>query len=108
MSNVVEYILNLKSNQFESGVGSAITSTNKLDSAMSSAKNAAMGFFGAYAGFEFLSSSVEMFNNAAKASAQLDSALRSTANAGNLNRKALDEQADALMHKSLIIPTVVI
>jgi len=101
MASIVEYILNLKSNQFESGVSSAIGSTNALESAFDKVKTTALGFFGLYQGFEFVSKSVDMFNDAAQASAQLDASLRSTANAANLNRKALDEQADALMHKSL-------
>lgn len=101
MASIVEYILNLKSNQFESGVSSAIGSTNALESAFGKVKSTALGFFSLYQGFEFISDSVREFNEAAQASAQLDASLRSTANAANLNREALDKQSEALAQKSL-------
>jgi phage-related minor tail protein len=56
---------------------------------------------GAFAGIEFLKGSVEAFNESEQASAQLDATLKSTANAANLNREALDEQALSLMNTSL-------
>jgi hypothetical protein len=72
-----------------------------LDSAFDKVKTTALGFFGVYEGLAFINKSVDMFNESAQASAQLDATLRSTANAANLNREALDKQADALMKKSL-------
>lgn len=101
MTNVAEYILQLQSRQFESGMASAIGSTNALDSSFSRLKSTALSFVGAFASYSFLEGSVSAFNEAAQASAQLDATLRSTSNAANLNRKALDEQAEALMQKSL-------
>jgi hypothetical protein len=101
MANIVEYILGLKSDGFQSGINGAIGSTRALDSAFDKVKTTALGFFGAYEGLAFINKSVDMFNESAQASAQLDATLRSTANAANLNREALDKQADALMKKSL-------
>lgn len=101
MTNVAEYILQLQSRQFESGMASAIGSTNALDSSFSRLKSSALSFVGAFASYSFIEGSVSAFNEAAQASAQLDATLRSTSNAANLNRKALDEQAEALMQKSL-------
>jgi hypothetical protein len=75
-----------------------------LEGKMNLIKTAAMGIGTAIAGFatfEFLKGSVEMFNEAAQASAQLDASMISTANAANLNREALDAQAESLMKKSL-------
>lgn len=57
--------------------------------------------FGAIAIGDFLKESVAMFNDSAQASAQLDASMRSTANAANLNREALDAQAESLMNVSL-------
>lgn len=81
--------------------------SGKLNAANNAAKGleSTMGLIGravaAFAGFSFLKGSVEMFNESAQASAQLDASLRSTANAANLNREALDAQAEALMNTSL-------
>lgn len=101
MGNIVEYILSLKSNQFESGISQADRSTHALENSFNSLKNTALGFFGAFAGYEFVSNSVKAFNDSAQASAQLDASLKSTSNAANLNREALDEQAESLMKLSL-------
>jgi hypothetical protein len=101
MANIVEYILGLKSDGFQSGINGAIGSTRALDSAFDKVKTTALGFFGAYEGLAFINKSVDMFNESAQASAQLDATLRSTANAANLNRDALDKQSEALMKKSL-------
>ena len=101
MANIVEYILGLKSDGFQSGINGAIGSTRALDSAFDKVKTTALGFFGAYEGLAFINKSVDMFNESAQASAQLDASLRSTANAANLNRDALDKQSEALMKKSL-------
>jgi hypothetical protein len=101
MANIVEYILGLKSDGFQSGINGAIGSTRALDSAFDKVKTTALGFFGAYEGLAFINKSVDMFNESAQASAQLDASLRSTANAANLNRDALDKQSEALMRKSL-------
>lgn len=59
------------------------------------------GAVGIFASFEFLKSTVEDFNEAQQASAQLNATMKSTANIAGLNRKALDEQAEALMNTSL-------
>ena len=101
MANIVEYILGLKSDGFQSGINGAIGSTRALDSAFDKVKTTALGFFGVYEGLAFINKSVDMFNESAQASAQLDATLRSTANAANLNRDALDKQSEALMKKSL-------
>lgn len=101
MTNLVEYILSLKSSQFNKGIGDASAQVNKLEASLASVRNAAIGFIGAFASVEFLKGSIEMYNESAQASAQLDATLRSTANAANLNREALDAQANALMKVSL-------
>lgn len=101
MTNLVEYILSLKNSQFNKGLGDSEGHINKLETSLASVRNAALGFIGAFASVEFLKGSIEMYNESAQASAQLDATLRSTANAANLNRDALDAQADALMKTSL-------
>jgi len=101
MTNLVEYILSLKNSQFNKGLGDSEGHINKLETSLASVRNAALGFIGAFASVEFLKGSIEMYNESAQASAQLDATLRSTANAANLNREALDAQADALMKTSL-------
>ena len=101
MTNLVEYILSLKNNQFNSALGDSDGQVNKLERSLASVRNAAIGFIGAFASVEFLKGSIEMYNESAQASAQLDATLRSTANAAHLNREALDAQAEALMKTSL-------
>lgn len=85
-----------------------LTLNDLLSGKLNAANNAAKGLestikkiLSAYGAFNFLKGSVEMFNESAQASAQLDASLRSTANAANLNREALDAQAEALMNISL-------
>lgn len=67
--------------------------------------NAALGAVGVVLGGvaigAFITDAVEAFNESEQASAQLDATLRSTANAANLNREALDAQSAALMNNSL-------
>lgn len=93
--------MKLQSNEFDSGIEKANKSTSALDHSFASLKSTIGGVVAGLASFEFLKSSVESFNSAAQASAQLDASLRSTANAAGLNRKALDEQSAALMRASL-------
>lgn len=50
---------------------------------------------------EFFKGSIEAFNAADQKAAQLTATLKSTANAANLNREALDAQALSLMKQSL-------
>jgi len=96
MKQDVEYFLTLKD-----------MLTRKLESANIAAKvlETTMGALGVAAGgfatYKFLEGSVEAFNESAQASAQLDASLKSTGNAANLNREALDAQADAIMKTSL-------
>ena len=92
----VQYTLSLKD---------LMTSKLKEANVAATALESTMGILGvaagAFAGIEFLKGSVEAFNESEQASAQLDATLRSTGNAANLNREALDAQALALMNTSL-------
>ena len=94
--NNVQYTLSLK-DLMTSKLNEANIAATALESTMGILGAAA----GAFAGIEFLKGSVEAFNESEQASAQLDATLRSTANAANLNREALDAQALALMNTSL-------
>lgn len=94
--NNVQYTLSLK-DLMTSKLKEANIAASALESTMSILGVAA----GAFAGIEFLKGSVEAFNESEQASAQLDASLRSTGNAANLNREALDAQALALMNTSL-------
>jgi hypothetical protein len=94
--NNVQYTLSLK-DLMTSKIKEANVAATALESTMSILGVAA----GAFAGIEFLKGSVEAFNESEQASAQLDATLKSTANAANLNREALDEQALSLMNTSL-------
>lgn len=101
MPNIVEYILQLQSSQFEGGIAKAEASTNALDHSFNSLKSTVVSALAVLGSAEFLKSSVDSFNSAAQASAQLDASLRSTGNQANLNRQALDDMASALMKVSL-------
>lgn len=94
--NNVQYTLSLK-DLMTSKLKEANVAATLLESTMSILGVAA----GAFAGIEFLKGNVEAFNESEQASAQLDATLRSTGNAANLNREALDAQALALMNTSL-------
>jgi hypothetical protein len=111
MVNIVEYILQLKGGQFQTGIAEAQHSTNALEASIGNLKSSAMSFAGilagAFASFEFLSGSVEMFNEAEQASAQLNATMASTKNIAHLNRQALDEQSEALMKTSLFDDDVI-
>lgn len=67
-------------------------------------KNLAMGAAAAFAGskiFDFLSESVTMYDEAAKSSAQLSAAIKSTGGAAGLTQEALEKQAAALQKVTL-------
>lgn len=81
--------------------------TNKLEGADIAAKGleGTMSLIGIAGGVfalgSFLEGSVEMFNEADQASAQLNATLESTKNIAGLNREALDAQAESIMNQSL-------
>ncbi len=97
MVEQVVYEMSLR-DKVSRGVDSANLSVNKLERSILRviAKGAAL-----FASFEFLKGSVEMFNEAEQASAQLNATLKSTGNIAGLNREALDKQAAAIMQSSL-------
>ena len=101
MASIVEYILSLKSGQFDNAAEKSMGKMSALNSSASTLQSTLLSVGAAFAGYSFLEGSVNAFNEAAQASAQLDATLRSTANAAQVNRKALDEQAESLMKKSL-------
>lgn len=109
MSDKVEYILSIK--DLASGSLKTIAlSAGNAGHAMDSAKaktgglGGAMGKLGivagitalAFKGFQFLKESVEDFNAASQAGAQLDATLKSTSYSAGLTREALDKQSMAL------------
>jgi hypothetical protein len=109
MSEIVEYILSLK-DELSPKISKADVEAEKLHSTMGTLSKAAIGFSVALAGIglsNFASGAVDAFDEAAQQSAQLDATLRSTSNAANLNRKALDDQAEALMRTSRLDDDVI-
>lgn len=104
MSEIVQYVLSLK-DELSAGLDRADQSADRLHGTMGTLQKAAIGFGVGLAAIglsSFLSGAVDMYADAAQAGAQLDAAMLSTANVANLNRKALDEQSEALMKKSLV------
>lgn len=98
MTQQVIYELGLRDKNFTPGVLNADGAVRKLESSIGKVIGAGFAMF---AGFSFLQGTVQDFNAAEQASAQLNATLKSTGNIAGLNRKALDEQASALMNKSL-------
>jgi hypothetical protein len=103
MATTVEYILNLKDN-LSKGLKDADDSAEHLHGSMGKL-NTMMGIVAGAAAavgvVSFIKDSIEAFNESEQASAQLNATLESTGNIANLNREALDKQAEALMKKSL-------
>jgi hypothetical protein len=109
MSDKVEYILSIKdlaSGSLKTVAFSAGNAGNAMDSAKTKTGGlgGALGKLGiaagltalAFKGFQFLKESVEDFNTASQAGAQLDATLKSTSYSAGLTRDALDKQSTAL------------
>jgi hypothetical protein len=100
LSSIVEYILNLKGDNFNSGLAAADANVNKLESSIGKIGVAFAAVAASAAVFSFVGDSVAMFNEAEAASAQLNATLTSTGNIAGLNREALDKQALSMMRAS--------
>lgn len=103
MTEDVQYKLSLK-DMLTGKLKEADVAAKGLETTMGGLKTVLAGVgaaFGVMAVGDFLRGSVAAYNESAQASAQLDASLRSTANAANLNRDALDAQALALMNTTL-------
>jgi hypothetical protein len=99
MAENVEYILSLK-DMFTGKINAAESAAKGLNFTMKELATTAAGFFGVYAGVDFLKSSAEAFNEAEKSSAQLSATLTSTGFAAGRTKEQLDAQAESLMKLS--------
>jgi hypothetical protein len=102
MSDVVEYILRLK-DELSGTLGKVTGNIDAMNTKMEASKEMVAGLSEAFLGFmaiekviEFGKESVDKFNEAAQASAQLTASLESTNYAIGLSKAVLDEQAEAL------------
>lgn len=107
MADIIEYIVRLK-DELSGTLRTANSHAEKLNHTMSLTGEIAGGikkaFFELFAiekVIEFGKKSVEEFNEAAQASAQLDATLRSTKDAIGLTREQLDEQSESLSKHTL-------
>ena len=96
MSEVVQYILDLKSNQFDSALTTATAKTTTLNSAMTGLASTAALAFSAFAAYDFISGSIDAFNESDQALAQLNATLKSTQGELGLTSEALQGQAKAM------------
>ena len=96
MSEVVQYILDLKSNQFDSALTTATAKTTTLNSAMTGLASTAALAFSAFAAYDFISGSIDAFNESEQALAQLNATLKSTQGELGLTSEALQGQAKAM------------
>lgn len=96
MQEKVEYILTIK-DLLTGALNKAEKQADTFEKKLGNLGKTAIAAFGAYEAYNFIKESVAAYDEAAQASAQLDATLKSTGNAANLSRKALDEQAQSLM-----------
>lgn len=108
MSEVVQYILDLKSNQFDSALTSATAKTHTLDSAMTGLASTAAMFFSAFAAYDFISGSIDAFNESDQALGQLNATLKSTQGSLGLTTEAIQEQAKAMQQLTVFDDDAVI
>ena len=101
MSSIVEYILRLVGDDFDKGIDKSKAKVDSLESAIGSIGKTLASIAAVGGALEFVRGSIEMWNEADQASAQLNATLKSTANIAGLSRDALDAQAEALMKVSL-------
>lgn len=99
MQEKVEYILTIK-DLLTGALNKAEKQADTFEKKLGNLGKTAIAAFGAYEAYNFIKESVAAYDEAAQASAQLDATLKSTGNAANLSRKALDEQAQSLMNMS--------
>jgi len=100
MNEEVKYTLTL--NDLLTGkLKGADTAAKGLEVTMGTLASIAGGFLSAFATVDFLKGSIDQFNQAEQASAQLNATLASTKNIAGLNREALDKQAESIMNQSL-------
>jgi hypothetical protein len=108
MSEVVQYILDLKSNQFDSALTTATAKTTTLNSAMSGLASTAAMAFSAFAAYNFISGSIDAFNESDQALAQLNATLKSTHGSLGLTTEAIQEQAKAMQQLTVFDDDAVI
>ncbi len=107
MSNKVEYEMSLK-DMLTGKVNAADVAVNKFEGSVHSLRDnlGELGKIAAtsldvFAGVEFIKSSVEAYNEASQASAQLEASLTSTGGAIGVTTSALEEQAKAMQKLTL-------
>lgn len=99
MAENVEYVLSLK-DLFISKIKEADGAAKSLNTTMVGIAGIAAAGFGLIGGIGFLKSSADAFNEADKASAQLNATLTSTGFAAGRTKEQLDAQAESLMRMS--------
>lgn len=108
MSEVVQYVLDLKSNQFDSALTSSTAKTHTLDSAMKGLASTAALAFSAFAAYDFISGSIDAFNESDQALAQLNATLKSTQGQLGLTTDELQGQAKAMQQLTVFDDDAVI
>jgi len=99
MPENVEYVISLK-DLFTTKIKEADGAARGLNTTMAGIAGLAAAGFGLVGGIGFLKSSAEAFNEADKASAQLNATLASTGFAAGRTKEQLDAQAESLMRMS--------
>jgi hypothetical protein len=106
----VEYQVSLKDFLSSKLKGAEVEAT-KLERSIGGVSSSLMKFAAigitAFAGFDFIHSSIEAYNEAAQSSAQLTASLRSTGAESWTTKTALDAQAESLMKLSLFDDDVI-
>jgi len=96
MSNVVEYILKLKSGEFDSGIDRAERKAEGLNARMGSLARSVAGFVSAFAVGNYLNNAVTAWNESEQALGQLQATMKSTGGAVGVTTDAMVAQAKAL------------
>jgi cytochrome c556 len=95
MENKVQYTVTMK-DLISNAIESMEKKAKSLDQQFNDLVKGSIAAFGAMEAYNYLKGTVAAFDEAEQASAQLDATLRSTGNAANLSREALDAQAQSL------------
>lgn len=95
-TNAVEYILSMKSGQFDSALDKSTNKVSALEGAMKGITGTIGTMIGAFAAFSFLEGSVTAWDESEQALAQLQATMKSTGGAVGVTTDAMVEQAKAL------------
>lgn len=95
-TNAVEYILSMKSGQFDSALDKSTNKVSALEGAMKGITGTIGTMIGAFAAFSFLEGSVRAWDESEQALAQLQATMKSTGGAVGVTTDAMVAQAKAL------------